>query len=116
VEGGTIDGLGLARPKALSGEGEVPSSGFAIRRPPNDCERLKSPSMATRPWRPCENSMSGEKWEDVKESRFRSSREISRLELGLATVEGSGGIDWLRLAGGSGPLSSPPSGALAALL
>lgn len=31
------------------GESGDPLSGLAIRKPPNDCERLKSPSMSTRP-------------------------------------------------------------------
>jgi hypothetical protein len=52
-------------------------SGFAIRKPPNDCERLKSPSMAPRPQR---------MW--LRPSPFRDPGPTARprLELGGAAV------------------------------
>jgi hypothetical protein len=52
-------------------------SGFAIRKPPNDCERLRSPSMASRPRR---------MW--LRPSPFRDPGPTARprLELGGATV------------------------------
>lgn len=52
---------------ASSDEFREESSGFAIRRPPNDCERLRSPSMMGK--RPC--------WEREKEKRERGEREES---------------------------------------
>lgn len=35
--------------RACDEESGDPRSGLAIRKPPNDCDRLRSPSMATRP-------------------------------------------------------------------
>lgn len=52
-------------------------SGFAIRKPPKDCERLRSPSMASRPRR---------MW--LRPSPFRDPGPTARprLEVGGATV------------------------------
>jgi hypothetical protein len=58
-------------------------SGFAIRKPPNDCERLKSPSMASRPRR---------MW--LRPSPFRDPGPTARprLELGGAAVRSIAGF------------------------
>jgi hypothetical protein len=60
-------------------------SGFAIRKPPNDCERLRSPSMASRPRR---------MW--LRPSPFRDPGPTARPRLGL------GGAAVCGIAGYSG--------------
>jgi hypothetical protein len=57
-------------------------SGFAIRKPPNDCERLRSPSMASRPRR---------MW--LRPSPFRDPGPTAnpRVELGGAADRGIAG-------------------------
>ncbi len=57
-------------------------SGFAIRKPPNDWERLRSPSMASRPRR---------MWLRPSPSRDPGPTARPRLELGGAGVRGVAG-------------------------
>lgn len=50
VTGSNLESAGISG--VPLGEGEA-SSGFAMRRPPKDCERLKSPSMASPSSKDC---------------------------------------------------------------